>query len=1092
MLASGGALTVTRKLSWNLLLALVGASAVVSAATPEQLEFFEREIRPVLAERCYSCHSSDAQAVFANLRLDSRAAVLAGSDAGPVVTAGDSAGSKLMKALRGEITQMPPSGRLPDDSIAAIARWIDMGLPWPEESAPELPSPAATFDLADRREQHWAWRPIRDTQPPKTSNESWPLSPVDRFVLAKIEAEGLTAAGDATREVFIRRATFDLIGLPPTPEEIDVFVADREPGAHDRLVDRLLRSPRFGEHWARRWMDLMRYSESHGSEGDPDIPEAWRYRDYLIRAFNADLPYDQIIREHLAGDLLVQPRVDLELGINESLLGSAHWRLVEHGFDPVDPWEDRVRWTDNQIDVLSKTFLGLTVSCARCHDHKFDAISQKDYYALFGSIKGARPTQRAIDTPDILLQNHDELASLKSEIRDQLVSSWLGSIEDGDVVRQAGNDAWEPESPLHALALLGSLEGEEFSQGWKTLADYWRLEIDSREAFNRSGFDPQWDLRREEDYRKWIRHGTGLGEKPSRPGEFEIPPAGPSVISGIYGGGVRTNLLTRKHSAVLQSPSFEIDSDYISFRVGGGNFSFVRLILENYPVPRGGIYSLRHSPKTDDPVWVTWKTDYWKGFSAYIEYATLDDVTHFQLDPIDQRRKPRPQPTRDGRSWFSAERVVFHNQEDTPRDEIEPIALLLEAAAPGSARELRQRIETLLVDTIHAWRDGRLTESQAAYLDSFVSNGVLETEAANLPTVKPLVERYRELEDEIPIPRRAPGVIEEGGDAQRLLIRGSHKNPGDMVERRGLTALGGELFDDGPAARLGLARMVTSVDNPLTPRVIVNRLWASLFGRGLVATVDNFGKLGDAPSHPELLDWLAVRLVEDDWSLKKTLRRLATSRAYRMSSDVAVEALEADPDNRLLSHMPVRRLRAEQIRDALLAVSGRLDYEMYGPSVPVYYAYATGKTKGDQAKGPVDGKGRRSLYQEIRRNTHNPFLEVFDLPKPATTRGTRDVTNVPGQSLTMLNSPFVIGQAEVWAKALVEDGSETPADRFERMFVTALGRKPTASERDRALTYMAELDAARGVADAERMSEPASWQDLAQALFNLKEFIYVR
>lgn len=1077
----------TRQLIEIQALALV--LAVVVSAASDELEFFEREVRPVLAEHCYSCHSSDAAVVFANLRLDSRAAIISGSDTGPVVKSGDSAGSKLMMALRGDITQMPPSGRLADDRIEAVARWIDLGLPWPEEAAPEPARPAGTFDLADRRQNHWAWQPIRNAQPPESDDRS--LGAIDRFLQTRLKAEGLTAAGPASREAFIRRATFDFTGLPPTPSEIDTFHADLEPGAYQRLIDRLLESPRFGEHWARLWMDLMRYAESHGSEGDPDTPEAWRYRDYLIRAFNEDVPYDQFVREHLAGDLLKRPRINRELQLNESLLGSAHWRLVEHGFQPVDPWEDRVKWTDNQIDVLSKTFLGLTVSCARCHDHKFDAISQKDYYALFGSIRGARPTQRAIDTPEVLLKNHAELTALKDEIREGLAQSWLGAV-DQRTLTKSGEGAWKPNSPLHARALLGDLKGDAFAVGWRTLKDYWRLEIESRQAFNQDGFESKWDLGNEAGYATWIRHGTGLGERPSRPGGFEVSPTGPNVTTGIYGAGVRTNLLSRKHSGVLQSPSFDIDSDYISFRVAGGNFSFVRLIIENYAVPRGGIYHMRYSPKSDEPVWVTWKTDYWKGFSAYIEYATLDDSTNFSLDPIDQRRKPRPQPVRDGRSWFEAGPVVFHNEERTPREEIEPILLLLDGPTPTSSDELDQRIDALLSETIQAWRDGTLTDKQTAFLDSFVRNGVLETKVDKLAAVKPLVEHYRELEKDIAVPRRAPGVIEEGGEAQRLLIRGSHKSPGDLVARRSLTALGGDVFDSGPAARLDLARVTTSVDNPLVARVIVNRLWATLFGRGLVATVDNFGKLGGTPSHPELLDLLATRFVEDGWSLKSMLRRLAISRTYQMSSESGAAASKADPNNVFLSHMPVRRLRAEQIRDAVLAVSGRMDSTMYGPSIPVYYAYATGKTKGDQKKGPIDGDGRRSVYQEIRRNSHNPFLEVFDLPKPATTRGIRDVTNVPAQSLTMLNSPFVIGQAEVWAKQLMDDGSDTPSARLEQMFLRAIGRPPTADERDRTLTYLAELAAARGVARENLMTAPGVWQDVAQALFNLKEFIYVR
>ncbi|MEZ5391325.1 MAG: DUF1549 domain-containing protein [Bryobacterales bacterium] len=301
--------------------------------------------------------------------------------------------------LHGDGMQMPPTGKLADAKIAAIERWIEMGLPWPEEAAPATPDPKAKFDLeaaalSTGLGSRCASRKSRSRPSATGLAMMWTASCLRRW-----SRRALAPAEDADRRTFIRRATFDLTGLPPTPDEIHAFVNDSAPDAHEKLIDRLLASPRFGEAWARHWMDLVRYAESHGSEGDPDTPYAWRYRDYLVRAFNSDTPYDQLIREHLAGDLLEHPRMNAELEINESILGAAHLRLVEHGFQPVDPWEDRVKWADNQIDVVAKAFQGLTVSCARCHDHKFDAISQKDYYALFGVLKGARPTQRAIGRP---------------------------------------------------------------------------------------------------------------------------------------------------------------------------------------------------------------------------------------------------------------------------------------------------------------------------------------------------------------------------------------------------------------------------------------------------------------------------------------------------------------------------------------------------------------------------------------------------------------------------------------------------------------------------------------------------------------------
>ena len=328
-------------------------------------------------------------------------------------------------------------------------------------------------------------------------------------MLAKLGENGLKPASAADRHTLIRRLSFDLRGLPPTAWEVQAFVDDTSPKAYEKVVDRFLKSSRFGERWARHWMDLFRYSESHGSEGDPDTPLAWRYRDYLIRAFNSDVPYDQLILEHLAGDLLPTPRINKRDRINESLIATAHFRMVEHAFQPVDPWEDRVKWTDNQIDVISKTFQGLTVSCARCHDHKFDAISQKDYYALFGILYGARPTQRVIDDPEVFRTHRDRLVEIKKSIRGQLAETWLQSVEP---LLSKSLDSFEEldtvgkESPLHAWVDLAGKQGEDFSRSWSKLVDYWRTEIIRRQTFNRENFET-WDLTSPDyDKQHWTRN----------------------------------------------------------------------------------------------------------------------------------------------------------------------------------------------------------------------------------------------------------------------------------------------------------------------------------------------------------------------------------------------------------------------------------------------------------------------------------------------------------------------------------------------------------------------------------------------------------
>ena len=1098
------------------------------APDSEQAEFFESTIRPLLADNCHACHSGRVDPAFGGLRLDSREGLLAGGDSGPAVVPGHPAESALVQRLHGRPMLMPPTGPLGGDEIEALTRWVAMGAPWPEATVTaagtDPPDPSAPFDLPERRRTHWAWHPVQASGPPAV-DDAWPATPVDRFILAALDEAGLAPAPDADRAALIRRLSFDLRGLPPTPAEIARFAGDDSPAAYAGLVDRYLASSQFGERWARHWMDLFRYSESHGSEGDPDIPFAWRYRDYLIRAFNRDVPYDRLIREHLAGDLLPEPRLAPDGRTNESMIGPANFRLVEHGYQPVDPWEDRVKWTDNQVDVASKAFLGLTVSCARCHDHKFDAISQKDYYSFFGTLYGARPTMRAVDSQAVLETNRDALAALKTDIRGLLADAWsaaaesvgeellaalepeAGDSDDAEDAARAENvdergapPVRDPESGgvLAAWQALARVDAADFPRAWSDLRAHWDAKIPERERFNAEHFEPMWDLRGP-DYAEMVGHGTGRTEAPSRPGEFAIERRGDLLLNGIYPGGAYTHLLSTKHPGVIQTPSFKIDSDFISFRVLGGDLSFVQLIIENYSVPRGGIYHLRYSPKTDAMSWVQWDTKFWKGFTAYIEFATQDDATRFQLDPQDSSLRNRPTRRGDGRSFIGAGRIVFHDEKRTPRETVVPVRSLLGGdaenaplAAPTSREELAALIGRRAEEAVAAWRDDRLTEQEAVFLDELVRADLLPRSLEELVELRAPVAEYRLLERDVPVARRVPGVIDEAAPDQPLLVRGSHRNLGEVVPRGFLTALDNRPYSEPGLVRLRLAEAITAPDNPLTARVAVNRVWRHLFGYGIVRTVDNVGRLGDPPSHPALLDHLAAGFADDGYSIKRLVRRLVLSRAYRMSSQASARAAEIDPSNRLLQHANLRRLDAEAIRDAMLSISGRLDPTLYGPSVPVHYAERRGLTEGDPDNGPVDGAGRRSIYQEIRRNAHNPFLEVFDLPKPATTRGQRDTTNVPAQSLALLNSPFVIGQAAEWGRRLAEGEAASVDGRIGHMFVKTLARPPTAAERARVADYLnAAVAAERGVDRSLLLYDPAIWQDVAHSLFNLKEFIFV-
>ncbi|QDT16648.1 DUF1549 domain-containing protein [Alienimonas californiensis] len=403
-----------------------GAGAADGAAdgapTAEQLEAFEREVRPLLAERCYSCHSAGAESPMGGLTVDSRAGLLAGGDSGPALVPGDAEASLLIEAVRYEsyAYDMPPSGKLPEGEIATLERWVAMGAPWPAEAAPEAGAARPAFDLEARKAEHWAWGPVEPPEPPAVADGDWPQADLDRFVLAGLEGAGLAPAEDADRAALLRRLAFDLTGLLPTAGQRAAYLADDSPAATERLVDELLASPHFGERWGRHWLDLVRYAESRGQQNDSDAPNAYQYRDYLIRAFNADVPHDQLVREHLAGDLLAEPRLHPEDGLNESVLGTGFWFLGDWVHSPVDVLGDEAERFDNMIDVASKTFLGVTVSCARCHDHKFDAISTADYYAFAGFLQGSDYRQVRFETSEHNGRVAERLAGVEADYRSRL------------------------------------------------------------------------------------------------------------------------------------------------------------------------------------------------------------------------------------------------------------------------------------------------------------------------------------------------------------------------------------------------------------------------------------------------------------------------------------------------------------------------------------------------------------------------------------------------------------------------------------------------------------------------------------------------
>jgi hypothetical protein len=897
---------------------------------------------------------------------------------------GDAKASLLIDAINyGESVQMPPKSKLPEPEIAALRRWVEMGAPWGHDLAAAGTSKAAAADFAAtlrERSRFWSFRPLRQVAPPAPPDAAgWVRNPVDRFILDGLTRHGLSPAQEADRRTLIRRLSFDLTGLPPSPAEVEAFVRDCSPDAYERLVNRLLASPHYGERWGRHWLDLVRYAETAGHEFDYEIPNAFRYRDYVVRALNADLPYDRFLVEHLAGDLLDEPRRHPVDRFNESIIATGFLFLGEGTHSPVDVREEEMRRIDNQIDVVAKAFLGLTVSCARCHDHKFDPIGSRDYYALAGFFHSSRYQQAFIDPPERVA----ELESCRVGIAHH--------------VRAPGRFP------------VGNAHPTRPSNGAEVVF----------EDFDR------------EDFGDWHVTGDAFGTRPSRPGDFRLDLAeGRSRLEWVAPGQAHSGLVAGRLQGVLRSRTFTIESRYIHYLVSGRGGT-VNVVVDGFEKIRDPIYGgLSMTIDVGErPRWVTQDVGMWLGHTAHIELA----------DGAVADYGGATAPMRDGRGYLAVDEIRMSSRAAPPKDSD--------------------------------------TSSEATDLDALAAS-LRSTDPERASSLRAAIERCRAVEASIPTPRLAPAAADGTGLDERLLIRGNHSNPGEAVPRRFLEVLGGgSMATPGPGSgRLDLARLLVNPKaNPLTPRVIVNRLWKHHFGEGIVKSTDDFGAMGRPPSHPELLDWLASRFISGGWSIKAVHRLIVTSSAYRMSSVPIVEAERLDPENVLLHRANVRRLEAESIRDALLALSGRLDPAMYGPSVSVHLnSFMEGRGR-PRRSGPLDGDGRRSVYLAVRRNFLNPMFLAFDAPVPFSCIGRRNTSNVPAQALILLNDPLVVEQAAIWARRVGREPATDDPDRLRRAFLQAFGRPPTDAECRSCLAFLRH----------------ASWADLCHVLLNMKEFLFI-
>jgi mono/diheme cytochrome c family protein len=1019
---------------WALVLVVPSARAQDSPAVD-----FQKQVRPILSDACFACHGPDANHRKGELRLDVREDAFRPREDYAILVPGNPDESEFIARISSDDDTMvmpPPSHhrKLKPEEIELLKNWVAQGADW---------------------KNHWAFLTPEKAEPPAIDAGERPISEIDRFLIARLQSEGLSQNEEADRETLVRRAWLDLTGLPPTPKEIDAFLADSSPDAYEKLIDKLLESPRYGEHMGRYWLDISRYGDTHGLHLD-NYREMWPYRDWVIRAFNENKPYDEFVVEQMAGDLLPDPSLDQKVatGFNRNHVTTSEGGSIEE--------EVYVRNTIDRVDTIGQVFLGLTVGCARCHDHKYDPFSTKDYYSLFAFVN-------SIDGPalDGNAAAHPPVAKVPS---------------------------------IEHTAKLADLDAK-----LAEVADRIKSEV-ARVAYDPSSDpDPSEYLRRD-DF-TWV--------------DDALPPGAKGEGNGVENGnwpfveGVDHPVLSgaKSHRRVAngQAQHFFTGANP-GLKVGAGDSLFAYVFLDPLNPPK--------------EIMLQWNTGEWSHRAYWGE-----NLISFGADNSPQRLPMGPLPatgewvrlevpaekvgikpgtiingwafTQHGgdvhwdraglRTWTPQEGQSYSHLAGWVRAQK---ALGDKAPIPAEIREI------LKTD-----RSKRTEEQVARLVTAFVETGYDKAREAVAPLV---AERTKLAEEKAGVEKSIPTTLiyKEAAQAKPafVLTRGEYDQKGEPVTRSTPSFLP-PLPKDAPVDRLGLARWLVSREHPLTARVAVNRLWQQFFGTGLVKTADDFGAQGEPPSHPDLLDWLAVQYQDDGWDTKLFVKRLMMSAAYRQSAKVTPEKFAADPDNRLYARGPRFRLDAEVLRDQALYLGGLLIEKVGGPSVKppqpegiweavAYTGSNTAKFKADEGDQKVH---RRSLYTFWKRTAPPPQMSTFDAPSRESCIVRRERTNTPLQALLLMNEPQYVDAARGLAsRVLAEPGMGGDRDRFAYAFRLATGRKPSEIElgvlettlatlRDR---YSTDNEAAKQLSGSDAdPAELAAWTVLCNTLLNLDEVV---
>lgn len=964
------------------------SASAVAAQVGKNSAQFAAEVRPILAARCYSCHGPSLQQN--GLRLDSLEALLKGSDAGKVVVPGHSQNSRLISRLLAQERPMMPYGGPPlaQKEIATIRQWIDAGAPGPDATAPLA---------AAKAPKHWSYiKPVRPALP-QVKDAAWPRNPIDNFILARLEREGLRPAPDAPKSTLLRRVYLDLTGLPPSPKEVDAFVADQSPDAYEKVVDRLLASPRYGERWARPWLDLARYADSNGYEKDR-LRTAWEYRDWVIRALNQDMPFREFTIEQIAGDMLPNPTKDqlVATGFNRNSM------INQEGGIDIDEyyWYSLV----DRVGTTASVWLGSTLACAECHNHKFDPFPQKDYYrflAFFGNIKhqesedpGGRwmeEGQLELPTPEQAEQSktiRSQMAKLESALDtrtpalDSTQKSWETAVRDSE-------SQWSALEPVRYES-AGGATLKRLEDG-SILATEKNPQADTYTIAARSKLTSIGALRLEALPDDSLPHGG-----PGRDAEgnfflsdFDVKIAGRPVVwksarADESQQGYLVENLTKKKPGTLSGWAVDADDKSALRRQA------VFIPSEKLPVPAGSVltitmkHQMRHSSRNLGR------------FRLSVTAAADPEL----IVEVPARLRP----------------VLAISLDRRTAEQKETLAAAYRQVAPSLDATRKQ-----------------MTDLRGDLRKLGIASAMVLSEDAGFA--------------------RPSTYIRE---------RGTFTSKGELVYADIPSALG-TLPKDAMPNRLGLAQWLVSDDNPLTARVTVNRFWETLFGHGLVETSEDFGTQGDPPTHPELLDWLATEFMEKGWSMKKIQRLMVTSAAYREDSHVTPELTARDPYNKLYARGPRFRVEAEMVHDMALAESGLLaTNKMYGPSAFPYQPEGIWDIPYNNDKW-VESTGedrfRRSIYTFMRRSAPYPSLATYDAPSREFCTVRRVRTNTPLQALTSLNDPYFFAAARAMAKRMIEEGGKSPEDRIRYGFLLTVSRPPSRMELEKVLKFYKQQDA---------------------------------